>query len=446
MPDFAPSPNKQDTPKAYVQSQSPSQFSSHGHPISPPRTRSASAEDNAASLVEDWRMYTEKLRTQHEGERAHMLADRKRMQEVMEEERTLWDKERDILKAQIAELEAQLRSNRAGNDYISASTGSSRSRILSPSGTHSSRVLSPSLNIPQESGRDEDGNPFYAPAPQNPSRTFSPSVEQDLSIDDISGKDDRAIIVPSKVLTSSDFGLQSPDEPPSVPENPAESIDISLIQPELEGVPIRTSAVAPQFVAKVLSPQNALSPIKSPNLHPRGHLDRSVSAPQPRIPALEIIKQPENRRLTMHAGHTPNHSISKLDFLSESGNATPTQKQIDQQHQEQLEKQAEQQHEQQGLIEPVATVATGHEQLDEIDNGDVPLKGQLGLTNNGATDDVFLTQLVKKLAEEARKSEGTSPDESALSSTEEDEKEDDDGMPILKLKQSFNFGRPMGEV
>lgn len=82
-------------------------------PISPPKTRSTSAEETTAALVEDWRAYTAKLRSQHEGEKAHMMADRSRADEVMNDERELWAQERKILKDRIAELElenAKLRS------------------------------------------------------------------------------------------------------------------------------------------------------------------------------------------------------------------------------------------------------------------------------------------------------------------------------------------------
>src|SRR6187402_1596654 len=60
--------NGSPSPNTFLSSQSPSQRP----PISPPRTRSASAEDSSAALVEDWRAYTQKLRSQSEGERAHM--------------------------------------------------------------------------------------------------------------------------------------------------------------------------------------------------------------------------------------------------------------------------------------------------------------------------------------------------------------------------------------
>jgi len=82
-------------------------------PISPPKTRPESAEESAAAMVENYRNYTATLRSQFEGERAHMAADRDRMCEVMEEERALWDEERKWLKQKIKELEMLVENKRS---------------------------------------------------------------------------------------------------------------------------------------------------------------------------------------------------------------------------------------------------------------------------------------------------------------------------------------------
>jgi hypothetical protein len=171
---------------------------------------------------------------------------------------------------------------------------------------------------------------------------------------------------------------------------------------------------------------------------------RSPSKEEKQKKTLEIVCQPENRRLTMHAGHTPNHSISKFQFLGdgvESGNATPTQEQHNQTE-----------HPQGHLHRPSVAQVEKSEEEDAHDHGDKELSGLLGLTNESAKDDVFLAQLVEKL-EEARKSEGVSPSiestsskgsEGRASNPRDDEDEKDEGPP-LKLKSSFNFGRPLGQ-
>lgn len=391
-----------------------------------------------------------------------MAADRARMEEVMAEERTLWDTERAMLKARIAELEAKLErrgggnplpkpvSNRpaVGNNAISvASPGSAAVSVTSSIESSSSRT------VPQESGRNADGSPFYAPAPRNPSRTFDSSQARELRVDSITAPRESAIRVTSKELTSSDF-IQSPPSThdlDAIPEISTESIDISHIQPELEGVAIKASAVSPTFAAKVLSPHYSprLSPDTKPPPSDATNRVRSPSKEDQQKKTLEVVLQPENRRLTMHAGHTPNHSIFKFPFLgdgSESGNATPTQKQ------HKLIEYPES-HMHRPSIAQIEYQVEQNEEEEACDHGDKELSGPLGLTNESTKDDVFLAQLVEKL-EEARKSECVSPSPESISSKEsedrgsnpqDDEDEKDEGPP-LKLKPSFNFGRPLGSM
>lgn len=396
-----------------------------------------------------------------------MVADRAMMEEVMAEERSLWEKERDILKARIAELELELEKRGHGGPIVSPPLGQ-REGIRNHSQAHQNALTftSPGSNavstsgsidgsssrgaVVQESGRNADGSPFYAPAPRNPSRTFEPSELTTLRVDTISAARESPIRVTSKELTPSDFGVQSPptsmSELETIPETLPESIDISHIQPELEGVSIRASALAPAFAAKVLSPQNH-SPVKlSPNVKPptrpeigdtlspptRDSLSPLSQDPNVETDVKEVMLQPENRRLTMHAGHTPNHSISKFDLIPESGSATPTQVNTDSKSH---------------IHRPSCAHYDG--QAEET-NEDRELTGPLGLVNERSKDDAFLAQLVEKL-EEAKKSEGVSPSSESVSSRRSDEaigiiQEEEKDLPPLRLKPSINFGRPMGSM
>ncbi|KUJ08371.1 uncharacterized protein LY89DRAFT_600049 [Mollisia scopiformis] len=455
VPDYIPSPHNSGSPSPNTQLSSQNQ----SHPISPPKTRSASAEEDSAALVEDWRAYTQKLRSQSEGERAHMAADRARMEEVMAEERALWDKERDLLKARILELEAEL--GKSGNQARIPHPITHRQPIFGFTSPGSNPVSVAgsidsvhSRTVPQESGRNADGSPFYAPAPRNPSRTFDPSENTDLRVDDVHAPRETAICVTSKELTSSDF-IQSPPSThdlEAIHEAPAESIDISHIQPELEGVLIKASAVDPTFAAKVLSPRR--SPLKlSPDIKPPPrditNLSRSNSKEEKQKKTLEVVTQPENRRLTMHAGHTPNHSISKFSFLGadgESGGATPTQE-----HHTKIERVHRP-----SIAPPDEYVPeTVEDEPEEDDHGDRELSGPLGLTTDTVKNDAFLEKLVEKL-EEARKSADVSPSNDPedsrasigpppRSTLDEDDDEKDD-VPVLRLKPSVNFGRPLGSM
>lgn len=507
-------------------------------PISPPHTRSASAETTSAALVEDFRVYTQKLRDQYEGERAHIVADRARGMEVMAEERALWDKERGMLLARIRELEGRLQGvgevvsplgifnldmgNMVPNGNVAghgagvpnaAMFASSPNLVpnLNVTGLRSPGVRSPVVpaqqqqarapenvtrspeprrtpphalphphpEVKQESGRNADGSPFYAPAPQNPTRTFSTESETEtLRVEDIVAPTDTALRVTSKELSASDFGggsnqaspeadrasstirwAEGDDEDKESDIIGADSIDISHIAPHLEGVPIRTSAVDPEFVARVLSPQ-CISPAKlSPNIRPPG---RDVVAKKTQA---TLLGEAEIRRLTMYAGHTPNHSISRFADLvkevavegSELGDETPRGNEST-------------------LHSHRPSIAVQSNDIEEEDTiedqeEDPALKGPLGLTNKSSKDNLFLEVLTEKLQEvEKEISEKGSPnlDTDSLASWspmlemksaskgqggkrgEKSEKgegeggEGVDGMPPLKLKPSMNFGRPMG--
>jgi hypothetical protein len=400
-----------------------------------------------------------------------MEADRARMEEVMTEERALWEQEREFLKGRIVELESQLaavfrhQSLQQGplDSEVSPGSGQEPQKTHQQPYHHSKMITSgpPGINgnsarlIHQESGRNPDGSPFYAPAPRNPSRTFEASQNNGLRVDSMSAPRETAIRVTSKELSESDFGPRSPPVE-ILGRAGSESIDISHLQPELEGVPIKASAVAPAFVAQVRSPNSSLSPSKpsshvsSPPRRPdmmkaQNSLGRSSSQTKS---TLEVIAAPETCRLTMNAGHTPNHSIHKLD-LGESGGATPTQ-------------------DQHRLRNPSMAIGES-EQYDENIDLDPELRGPLGLKNDPPKDVLFLAALTNKL-KEVKESGLISPGEDnedsngilnpnvssivsenkPLTSVSEGIEDDDDSkqdeIPLLKVKASMNFGRPFGSL
>ncbi|OWP00499.1 hypothetical protein B2J93_355 [Marssonina coronariae] len=421
-------------------------------PMSPPKTPSASVHDSTAALVDDWRAYAQKLRSQFEGERAHMAADRARADEVMAEERHLWDLERDVFKARIADLEARQGRQEGNPDTAVPRPASHRHRAAPVPASPGSNARSTgstgsaSHSVPQESGRDADGSPFYAPAPRNPCRTFDPSDTAELRVGSITAPCESAIRVTSKELTPADFGAPAP-APPRDRERTgpglAESIDISHIQPELEGVALRASAVSPTLAAKVLSPYRSPPRLAPDRPAPaRDVTNRNRSPPsrkEKHQKTLEVVHQAENRRLTMHAGHTPSHSISRFPFLgdAESGSATPTQE-----HHREMDAAPDPE-------SPARHQAEAGERVHhEDDPADRELSGPLGLTNDATKDDAFLTRLVEKL-EEVQQSAGASPRNELERSpsppaTREGRGEEKDEGPQLRLKPSCNFGKPLG--
>lgn len=465
-------PNDLPSPPSTIKT-SPSALSPHyyqkGRLVSPPISRSTSLNGKGVEQVDDWREFTKRQREQFLGEKAHMEADRARAEEVMAEERTLWDKERAFYEERIAELEAQLAAftGPSQRSAVSATTSppvdaaqkapvqQCPSIASDPTTSRGSNLGSPlSRTVTQESGRNPDGSPFYAPAPRHPSRTFESTSTIDQRVDDMFTPHETPLRVTSKELSESDF-QKSPDSgeqfSPREDTVIGDSIDISLIQPELEGVPIKSSAVAPTFAAQIRSPSGTtMSPSKfSPDIAPPARPSQSYDRHSPTLgprKTKEIIKQPEGRRLTMHAGHTPSHSVIHFD-LGDSGVTTPKTSAPG--------------------PESIATVV----EQDESPTEDPELSGPLGLTNEAPEDKQFLAALTSKLEEVAESERTEKLDEQELSDgqvlqnalraigrvngTRRDDDEEGEGLvavastddiPMLKLKQTPNFGRPLGSL
>ena len=396
----------------------------------------------------------------------------------MEEERQLWELERSYFVAQVAELEAKLDQMRSRADSLEkrlqdGPTSQPMSTSSSASGTiprasksfglrslsSSSHDSSSSHYGAQESGRDADGSPFYAPAPRNPTRTFGSTEASNLRIDSITSANENVIQVSNKAFKASDFerttpGMEIYDPIAEIPV----SIDISLIEPGLEGVSIKASAVHPTFAAKILSP--VTSPSDKVPARPDEHilgdasngrttLSRSSSNAEDRTKnTLEVANAPENRRLTMNAGHTPSHSITKIPWLNDDGDATPRQQII---HKGAIDRRA-------SMALSLVSVADDDDEEEEHEDGDKELTGPLGLTNEPISDNPFLAALTEKLVE-VQKSQPTSPSESdAANSTsssstaslpngkDEEEEEEEEEVPRMKIRPSMNFGRPMGSM
>lgn len=156
----------------------------------------------------------------------------------------------------------------------------------------------------------------------------------------------------------------------------------------------------------------------------------------------------------MHAGHTPNHSVISFE-LGDSGLTTP--------------KASVRNSESEVVVERVQVLVE-----------DPELKGPLGLINDAPEDELFLAALTSKLEEVAENavSEVSEVSETSEESVAEQEMNDSemlktalhaigrgsrcgfqedegcgltpgastDDIPVLRLKQSTNFGRPLGSL
>ncbi|EFY88597.1 hypothetical protein J3458_009139 [Metarhizium acridum] len=319
-------------------------------------------------------------------------------------------------------------------------------------------------------------------------------------------------IVPRKSIATDFLSISSPEPNKGVP-----IIDIQEIDPKLEGIPIRATAVKKStFHAASNRPSNIPRSLYAPepatgtrkdnhlkqktgnSIRERLRLDRLRCGLTPLASSKDQTKQilatDESRRLTMHAGHTPNHSLSLFPTMTatESSSAAARSQETT----------------------PTAGASSGfadhHEDTDlsddsdgklrhgEEDNGegnqdgdrndddiegylepsdDVALKGPLMVKNIPAQDEIFWAQVNQRLDPISRGQDALprvlqSPELEAVQNLlptalqpppeeggkqeagadlESDEEGEDGKASVepdvpLRFKNTFNFGAPFGST
>ncbi|KAH7185325.1 uncharacterized protein B0J16DRAFT_128866 [Fusarium flagelliforme] len=417
-------------------------------------SRSVSADAVAASqsslhMIQRLMQQNQSIREAWEAERNHLEANRRRVEEVYQEERVImdevresWEAEKEGMSREIEELKERVYRLEGENNALKAVTAQS----IQVTG-----VVSPLASQRGGSGEGSlDSSYFPAPPGRLASRAQNPIIPAGVSMTDASplppGLDgasrrphyfssSSAHVSPTTQPESSPFvpldprmQTQNPvakDFLPSPIEDaatPVPIIDVQEIDPKLEGIPIKATAVQKStFAAGASPPENPASPASSPP-------GRAAQSPeQSRRPTnvrgsskeytLQALSAVESRRLTMHAGHTPNHSLSVFpkvnptDAASILGEgATPTvETTID------LSATAVVTEDGKGdtLSLPTQTdrrdskvsFVSFTEELDpnapdammEPSDGDKPLKGPLMLRNMPAKDELFWEEVHKKL-------------------------------------------------
>ncbi|KAI0395210.1 hypothetical protein F5Y17DRAFT_221618 [Xylariaceae sp. FL0594] len=261
------------------------------------------------------------------------------------------------------------------------------------------------------------------------------------------------------------------------------SIDIHEVIPGLEGVRLKAPAIQkPTFNEEIPLSPNFGSRRGSP---PQSQKDTAEALPKasPLEMAKEALRAPEHHRLTMHAGHTPNHSVfisraptvesTAINTADSSGTSTPTQleqelrlKTIDERGKLELPTTGQEGSSAHPLPDEPSF---SEEAVLDTSEDDPALKGPLCLKNRPAADEIFLRRLSDKL-EEVRATDATpsvlsdpaipdDTDESSASMKPEAEgsgvaNDGPDEDPVkdleeeipLKLKKSQNFGQPFGQA
>ncbi|SPJ85624.1 uncharacterized protein FTOL_11405 [Fusarium torulosum] len=414
-------------------------------------SRSVSADAVAATqsslhVVQRLVQQNQSIREAWEAERNHLEANRRRVEEVYQEERLImdevrdtWEVEKEIMAREIEDLKERVHRLEGENSALKAVTAQS----IQVTG-----VVSPLASQRGGSGEGSlDNSYFPAPPGRLTSRAQNPTIPAGISMTDASflppGLDgasrrphfssSSARVSPTTQPESSPFvpldprmQTQNPtakDFLPSPTEDvitPVPVIDVQEIDPKLEGIPLKATAVQkPTFAASASPSENPTSPVTSPPgaaaqspEQSRRPLNVRGSSKEYTLQALSAV---ESRRLTMHAGHTPNHSLSLFPKVNPADpasivgeGATPTVESV-----LNLDTATTEGEPRDTLPVPVqsdrrdskVSFVSCTEELDpnaldalmEPSDGDKPLKGPLMLRNMPAKDELFWEEVHKKL-------------------------------------------------
>ncbi|KAI1771678.1 hypothetical protein F4818DRAFT_200207 [Hypoxylon cercidicola] len=462
-------------------------------------------EEQTRKLFENW-----------QAERAYLEASRNRAEELFEEERKImsderimWLSERTQLKEDAEKLKEQaenwqqkaealvkerdqmagyikrmqrksVNAHRAFDGAVDAAVGSIRGGGADSPGTNSES--SSKLRTPS------DGLSPGSRVPNIPRGQTMPESQPFIPLD--------------PRMQGLSPSTRSPTQQAKIP-----SIDIQEVIPSLEGIRVKAGAVQkPTFTDETLSaPGTSARPRLSMGAdHPESTRSRTMPAV-----TQEALQAPEAHRLIMHAGHTPNHSmsLSRLHTVESthdstevtnttsssptrstsssshnSGVATPTHP-LPESSQSQAPEQLHGQTAELGVAPGAGTdskLPTGsvpgrlddyavpvYGDLGDEQDQDPPLKGPLFLRNLPAADEPFIQQLSEKLtlvkdndlAPTVLKNDllnrpiepVVQPKVDALMGGDgahdvvDEEAEDEEEIP-LKLKKTSNFGAPLGQL
>ncbi|KAK0612288.1 hypothetical protein B0T17DRAFT_499477 [Bombardia bombarda] len=445
---------------------------SSGHP------RAISADSaNAPSHVHMIRRLVQqngRIREAWEAERKYMEANRERAEEVYKEERAFMEEERDEWEAEKASL---LQEIERLHQQVVGLGGDTR---LGSDGRSANRKGA------FVSGQTLRGGGTWEASPESMRSSFSSQGNTQSS------QRNQPWHTASNPQITGEFGQLN--HVLSGSSRPVPVVDVQEIHPELEGIPIKATTIQKCTFTDTPSVVESKASSRASSPPATGYSRPRVSSGGSSEQTLQALAADETDRLTMHAGHTPSHSLSLLPTIassgvntaSSSGDSTPKIQQhggVDSRGVEAIQDGNSIQQESQGATEPFPSMKDAHEQASEghpdsmfEPTEDRELKGPLMLRNMPAHDEIFFQKLSDKLEEvrkdtnaalpavlkDAENQEESTEQPSAVPqangqgasgkkdpSTEKDggsRSGDEEELDIpLKIKPSFNFGAPFGE-
>ncbi|CEJ91400.1 hypothetical protein VHEMI07116 [[Torrubiella] hemipterigena] len=399
-----------------------------------PLSRSVSVDTAAppqpsAQLVQRLQQQNSAIREAWAAERTYLEANRRRVEEVYQEERAImedirdtWQSEKDdmqremqALRERIQRLEgenAALRAiasprgspsflpGRAPRDGSSDGSLNSRARSQNPPASGSRQILADLSSLPP--GLEGASRRPHFASPGNPSH-LSPTHVGSPPFAPIDPRTQPQVSSQQDFLASHDGSSDSP-----IPV-----IDVHEIDPKLEGIPIKATAVQKSTFSEV---SNASSSVASPPAASSDQHQESAGEQNSllvsKAQTLQALAAGEFRRRTLHAGHTPNHSISAFPTMTatdstsansgtgQSEAATPKAAKtepLDSEHDS--DSANELRHQTSYTDAPPGEGVFAADEQDPIfePEDDKPLKGPLMVKNIPAQDEIFWAQVNKKL-------------------------------------------------
>ncbi|KAK5998953.1 hypothetical protein PT974_01337 [Cladobotryum mycophilum] len=180
-------------------------------------------------------------------------------------------------------------------------------------------------------------------------------------------------------------------------ETPVAVIDVQEIDPKLEGISLKATAIQkPTFTEEIAtSPPITSPPAKLIGRHNRHIGSVLLKRGSSKEHTIQVLAAEESRRLTMHAGHTPNHSLSLFPTMTTATGASSALARNEED--DDVAENDDVNHAHDEVPPPGDDVRDAEEPLLEPTDDLPPLKGPLMIKNIPAQDDLFLAALNKKL-------------------------------------------------
>lgn len=361
--------------------------------------------------------YVDQSRELLESQRANFETER----ELFAQERRLWEKERSLLKTKIAELESSLKCQ----GY--------QTNLSAP-------PAKPLFGTPHYQGQ---GEPIHHSAQVwegtspggRPTRVFRDGDVPDST--HLSPITEGSGIHPPSLDAALSPQAEAADASGVTVSVP---VPIEKLDSKLDGITLKSTALPPGVVARVITPPSPspleTSPATVPSAPARPETEHRNSL---KLKLSEL--GPPNENLVRDAGHTPMAIIEADGSQLATQEVSPTE----------LPPREE------GA--PLAPLATQVQQPAENSESYFPelpddpaLKGPLGLTNEEEHDNSFLNELDQKLLDQAKRilyissgpSDSNETDAEAASRGEEEQDQGQESEPEIKFKNTTNFGTAFG--